>query len=163
MPDYDSLSYRNELRVSIDTSGPLKNIEVDRIIARIRTELYLIQSHNKRNEYILSKTIDDLKKAIKITELKNNDFLDIKELYESPIFEKKTEAKLKNHLCGLIILYRYNIDNSHKGNSLQKLCSNLSDEIVDIIKLDNSKFSSETIFKSYKTVRKLLNERIKLL
>ncbi|OXZ49387.1 hypothetical protein RW71_04416 [Escherichia coli] len=161
--DTKSVAYTNELRISIDTSSPLDDFEVDKILAMIRCDLSNVQRNNKYSEYRISQDIKDLERAMDIPDISTDNYVAIKKLHAPKIAKLKTELNAKNYLCGLIILNRYLFENSASNASLEKLCDDLSEELVESIKLDDSKFSSDTIIRGYKQVRKLFQDQIQRL
>ncbi|MEG5888138.1 hypothetical protein UXP46_23125 [Enterobacter ludwigii] len=161
--DAKRVEYTNELRISIDTSSPLDDFEVDKILTMIRCDLSNLQRNNKYSEYRTSQNIKDLERAINIPDISTDNYVAIKKLHTPQIENLKTELNAKNYLCGLIILYRYLFERSVSKDSLEKLCDNLSGELVNSIKIDESKFSSETILRGYKQVKKIFQEQIKIL
>ncbi|EHF4937019.1 hypothetical protein CF635_003636 [Enterobacter hormaechei] len=158
-----SVEYTNELRVSIDTSSPLDDFEVDKILAMIRCDLSNLQRNNKYSEYRTSQDTKDLERAMNIPDISTDNYVAIKKLHTPQIENLKTELNAKNYLCGLIILYRYLLEHSVSNASLEMLCHNLSGELVNSIKLDDSKFSSDTILRGYKQVKKIFQDQIQIL
>ncbi|MFK3842119.1 hypothetical protein [Serratia sp. NPDC087055] len=161
--DMDTVSFTHELRISIDTSAPLDDLAVDKLLAMIRNELSSLQLKNKYSKYILAESMDDLEEASKIPTIKSHGLIDLKELHSSQIPGLTSYYTAKNYLCGLVILHRHLFDHKREGSSLDNLCSDLSEELTNVIKIDNSKFSPVTIIRGYKQVRKLLHNQIKLL
>lgn len=161
--DKQRVSYTNELRISIDTSSPLDDFEVDRILAMLRCELSTLQRENKHSEYQIAQNMNDLERATKIPDISTDDYVALKKLHTPQIEKLKTDLNAKNYLCGLIILYRYLFKRSASSTSLEKLCSDLSDELMNSIKIDGSKFSSDTILRGYKQVKKIFQAQEKIL
>lgn len=161
--DKQRVSYTNELRISIDTSSPLDDFEVDRILAMLRCELSTLQRENKHSEYQIAQNMNDLERATKIPDISTDDYVALKKLHTPQIEKLKTDLNAKNYLCGLIILYRYLFERSASSTSLEKLCSDLSDELMNSIKIDGSKFSSDTILRGYKQVKKIFQAQEKIL
>lgn len=161
--DKERVCYTNELRVSIDTSSPLDDFEVDKILTMIRCELSSLQRENKYSEYQIAQDINGLERAMKIPDISTDDYVAIKKLHTPQIEKLKTDLNAKNYLCGLIILHRYLFERSTSSTSLYKLCSDLSDELMDSIKIDGSKFSSDTILRGYKQVKKIFQAQEQML
>jgi len=163
LSDVDSVSYTDELRISIDTSSPLDDLEVDKILAMIRCELSSLQRNNKHSEYRLAIGRDDLRRAARIPDITTEDYVTIKKLHASQIQELNTALNAKNYLCGLIILYRSKFEPENDNSSLEQLCYGLSEELINSVMIDRSKFSPDTIARGYKKVKKLFDNQIKML
>ena len=161
--DTDRVAYTNELQISIDTSSPLNNYEVDKILAMIRFELSTIQKRNKHSEYRMAKEIKDIDRAIKIPEISTDNYVVLKKLHTPQIEKLKTVLNAKNYLCGLIILHRYSFEKSDTPPSLEKLRSDLSEKLMFSMNIADSKFSSNTILRGYKQVKKIFKEKIRML
>ncbi|MBA0181730.1 hypothetical protein H0251_19115 [Pectobacterium carotovorum] len=158
--DVKKVSYTNELRISIDTSSPLDDFEVDKILAMLRCEISNLQRDNKYSEYHMAKDINEFKRAFEIPNIKTENYLQIKKLHTPQIKNLKTDFNAKNYLCGMIILSRYLFDNENPKKSLDKLCADLSSELIDVLKIDESKFSPDTILRGYKQVNKAVQNQI---
>ncbi|EKN3569515.1 TPA: hypothetical protein PXJ50_000349 [Yersinia enterocolitica] len=158
--DFERVSYTNELRINIDTSSPLDDFEVDKILTMIRCEISNLQRDNKYSEYLMAKDINDFKRAFEIPDIKTENHLNIKKLHTPQIESLKTDLNAKNYLCGMIILNHYLFDNGKPKHSLDKLCATLSSELIDTLKIDDSKFSPDTILRGYKQVKKAFQNQI---
>ncbi|KDE34243.1 hypothetical protein AW40_23185 [Kosakonia radicincitans UMEnt01/12] len=158
--DLERVSYTNELRISIDTSSPLDNFEVDKILTMIRCELSVLQRKNKYSEYLMAKDENDFERAFEIPDINTESYIKLKKLHTPRIENLKTDLNAKNYLCGMIILNRYLFDNEKSKRSLETLCEDLSSELIDALKIDDSKFSKDTILRGYKQVKKIFQNQI---
>ncbi|MEX6324101.1 hypothetical protein AB6F65_18735 [Providencia hangzhouensis] len=163
LTDQDTVSITHELRVSIDTSTPLDDLTVDKILAMVRYNLSRVQLKNKDAKYLLAENMYDLKKAMNIPDIKIDDqLLNIKRLYTPQVNGLKNDYSAKDYLCGLVILYRNFFDDEYSNTSISNLCSDLSDELMGY-KISNLGFSDTTIQKGYNNVKRLFDNQIKLL
>ena len=163
LPDLDTVIFTKELRIGIDTSTPLDNLAVEKILTGIRITLSSIQADNKHAKYLLAENTEQLVKTSLIPEINRPNIEDLKELHKSQIPGTINSHRIKNLLCGLIILYRYKFSPEDTNTSLEKLYSNLSDELMLDIGLAESKFSVETIARGYKQVKKLFDNEVIML
>ncbi|AVF38243.1 hypothetical protein [Rahnella sikkimica] len=160
LPDSETVSFTDELRVSINTSIPLDDLEVDKILAIIRCEISSLQRDNKHGKYLLAESLNDLEKASNIPDIKNHDMINLKELHKSHVPELTTFYQAKNYLCGLVILYRNLFIHKYDGTSLEDLFSDFSEELTEVIKIDNSKFTPVTISRGYNKIKKIFINQI---
>lgn len=158
--DVKTVSYTNELRISIDTSYPLDDFEVDKILTMLRCEISNLQRNNKHSEYLMAKDINEFKRAFEIPDITTENYLKIKKLHTPQIENLKSDFNAKNYLCGMIIFNRHSFDNEKPKRSIDKLCDDLSREFTNELKIAGSKFSLDTILRGYKQVNKAIQNQI---
>lgn len=169
---FDIVSKNTELRFKLDLTEPLTNDELDRVLARLRSQISVAQYHNSVANMLLAESEAELIKAHKTPRLETVNFLEMKRLHKASLPDLNSVQQAKAYLCGLIFISEHFLRTTQSENTVTFTWGKNEDGLstlarygsisVNLSKIHGEEgFSAGSIESGYKLVKKVFSQHLR--